>query len=138
MKKYILLLLVAALLPLRAYSQTLHTESYKSTPEWHTYKVLRACGWTSLGVGVTAMGAGVFLGLAIASIEGGKKAWPGAVVFSSGAVLTAASIPLLVTAYRYRSKAQKSYISIGATRLTAPDLSPTYASTPALSLSITF
>lgn len=111
---------------------------YKKTPEWGKYKALRAVGWTSLGVGVPATLTGLFLAaLAIdAAPEAGTAA---AIVTISGASLTLASIPLLVSAYHFRRKAKRMSLNLGISHIT-PVALPSHRAlpTPALSFALTF
>lgn len=113
-------------------------DAYKNTPEWGKYKALRAVGWTTFGVGVTATGVGGFLYLALSSINGSEKAQPGAIVFFSGLGLTAASIPILVSAYHYRNKAKKIDMSMSVTQISTPTINQNLSYTPAMNFTITF
>ncbi len=119
-------------------SSLLMKDAYKNTPEWGKYKALRAVGWTTFGVGVTATGVGGFLYLALSSINGSEKAQPGAIVFFSGLGLTAASIPILVSAYHYRNKAKKIDMSMSVTQISTPTINQNLSYTPAMNFTITF
>lgn len=110
---------------------------YKKTAEWGKYKALRAVGWSTLGIGVPATLTGLFLcGLAIdASPEAGTAA---AIVTISGASLTVASIPILITAYHYRNKAKKMALNVGVSSLNVPAGMNRTDFAPALSLALNF
>lgn len=114
-------------------------DSYKNTPEWSKYKTLRAVGWTSLGLGLT----NTFTGLVVAAFQAAfhDSIDAGLPVIITSGVVTLASIPVLIRAYQFRSKARKLALSIGVTRLHSPNdptsvAKPTTA--PALSLALTF
>lgn len=121
-------------------SSLLMNDAYKNTAEWSKYKTLRAIGWTTFGVGVATTGVGVVVSLALASIHGPNrdKTVAGPIVLCSGLGMTAASIPILISAYHYRSKAKKIGMNMGVTQLTAPTIGHTLSYTPAMNFTITF
>ena len=59
-------------------------------------------------------------------------------VFFSGLGLTAASVPVLVSAYYYRNKAKKIGLSMGIAQLSTPSLRQNISYTPAMNFTITF
>ena len=77
---------------------------------YHKYKVLRACGWTALGVGSTV----TLFGSILCAFAGQGTDIPGPMLAIPvvGGALTAASVPTLVFAYKNRRKA----LAIGATQ----------------------
>jgi len=82
-----------------------------------TAKTLKILGWTSLGVGIPTM----FFGLLITAVEnrdGPSTTNIGVVVLSSGAVLTAASIPLFIVSHHYKKKAVS--LSLGSQQVFIP------------------
>lgn len=114
---------------------------YKESKYWGRYTALRTAGWITFGTGV-----GFFIG-GYAMILG---AWAtdsdvadglgvaGSLMLLSAPVLVLTSIPLLACAYYNRSKAKKMYLNVGASMLPSGGSSPFKASTPALSLALTF
>ena len=111
------------------------SDAYKNTPEWGKYKALRTVGWTTFGVGMTATCVGGYLYLLLANLSGNGEA--GAIVFFSGLGVTAASVPILISAYHYRCKAKKIGLSMGVTQLSAPTFGQNLYYTPAISFAIT-
>lgn len=118
----------------------LMNDAYKNTPEWGKYKALRAVGWTTFGVGIAATGVGTIVGLALGSIHGPNtdKTQAGSIIVYSGLGLTAASIPILISAYHYRNKAKKIGMSMGLTQLAAPTFGQNMSYTPAVNFAVTF
>ena len=118
----------------------LMNDAYKNTPEWGKYKALRAVGWTTFSVGMTATGVGAIVSLALSSIHGSNhdKTQAGPIIIYSGLGLTAASIPILVSAYHYKNKAKKIGMSMGVTRLSAPTFGQNLSYTPAMNFTISF
>lgn len=114
----------------------LKNDAYKNTPEWGKYEALRTVGWTTFGVGMTATCVGGYLYLLLANLSGNGEA--GAIVFFSGLGVTAASVPILISAYHYRSKAKKIGLSMGVTQLSAPTFDQNLSYTPAMNFTITF
>ena len=112
-----------------------YTFDYKKTSEWGTYKALRAVGWSALGLGVPTTVTGVFA--AILGADGSTNP-TGKIVFLTGVSLTAASIPLLATAYYYRHKAKKMHLTLGATGLTSPGSFNRADLAPGLALTLRF
>lgn len=110
--------------------------SYKDTPEWRHYKTFRACAWTSLGIGVTAMGVGIFVDMALSSIHGPAKGPAGVIVFCSGLGLTAVSVPLFIAARHNKKRAHE--ITLSMSTITSANLSCQLSNSPALGISITF
>ena len=111
------------------------SDDYKNTPEWGKYKALRTVGWTTFGVGMTATCVGGYLYLLLANLSGNGEA--GAIEFFSGLGVTAASVPILISAYHYRSKAKKIGLSMGVTQLSTPTFGQNLSYTPAISFAIT-
>lgn len=118
----------------------LMSDAYKNTPEWGKYLALRTVGWTTFGVGMAATGVGAFVSLALSSIHGSNhdKTQAGPIIIYSGLGLTAASIPILVSAYHYKNKAKKIGLSMGVTQLPAPTFGQNLSYTPAMNFTITF
>lgn len=81
-------------------------EFYKQTEEWAKYKKLRAYGWSAFFVGGALMTAG-FIGYVIDNSEGSSTNNRGHIIAGIGGALTAASVPVLVFAYKNRRKAIK-------------------------------
>jgi len=82
-------------------------------------KTLKIAGWTSLGVGVSSICIAVVR--AVAGIETEKRQkdqktanW----VVVSGAILTAASIPLFIVSHHYKKKAVS--VSLGSQQVFVP------------------
>ena len=121
-------------------SSLLMKDAYKNTPEWGKYKALRAVGWTTFGVGVTAAGVGTIVSLALASIHGSNsdKTKAGPIILCSGLGLTVASIPILFSAYHYRNKAKKIGMSMGLTQISKPTINQNLSYTPAMNFTIIF
>lgn len=118
----------------------LMNDAYKNTPEWGKYKVLCTVGWTTFGVGIAATGVGTVVCLALGSIHGSdrNKTQAGHIILYSGLGLTAASIPILISAYHYRNKAKKIGMSMGVTQLAAPTFGQNMSYTPAVNFAVTF
>lgn len=82
---------------------------YKQTSEWKKYKVLKACAWTSLTVGVCATTGGFVWGACNAmdyeeyGHRRSKAGW--ATVAGIGIGMTVASIPMFVCSRKNRKKA---------------------------------
>ena len=120
--------------------QTVTESTIQNTPEWGKYKALRAVGWTTFGVGVTATGVGTIVSLALASIHGSNsdKTKAGPIILCSGLGLTVASIPILFSAYHYRNKAKKIGMSMGLTQISKPTINQNLSYTPAMNFTIIF
>lgn len=114
------------------------SQAYKNTAEWGKYKVLRAIGWSCLGVGVAAGVTGPFIMIVNHEMSPNPTPWVGATIWGTGIALTAASIPLLIVAYHYRSKAKKMNFSVGMAPLEVPSYNGRFCSLPAFNLSLTF
>lgn len=121
------------------FSAFMH-DAYKQTPEWTKYKTLRTVGWTTFGVGVATVGAGLYTSILLANLHGSRsdKTKAGPIVTFTGLGLTAASIPILACAYYYRHKAKKTYMSVGVTQLSAPTFGAGLSYTPAMNFTIMF
>lgn len=111
--------------------------NYKQTKEWGKYKALRAVGWSAFGVGVPATLVGLFI-CALAVDAAPEADTAGAIVTVSGGALTLSSIPILISAYHYRSKAKKMALNVGVRSINAPSFSNKTDYTPALSLALNF
>ena len=114
---------------------------YKESKYWGSYIALRTAGWITLGTGAVFFisGYSCILGAwgahdAVAD----RLAIAGSIMLVSSPILVVTSIPLLACAYYNRSKAKKMYLNVGASMLPSGSLSPFKASTPALSLALTF
>ena len=112
---------------------------YKQTKEWKYYKILRAVGWSALGVGVPMFWLCAWGGYAysydrphdpfVTSLLRG--------LIWTGAGLTVASIPILICAYRYRYLAK--HMSVGVSSINMPMLNNTgWLCAPAISFALTF
>lgn len=110
---------------------------YKKTKEWKKFKVLRACGWTTLAIGIPTTLGGIVLA-AFADSQNGNGGGPGVPVIVSGGVITLASVPLLISAYHYRNKAKNLGIGIGLSAITTPCYKYCMSYNPALSVSFSF
>ena len=115
---------------------------YKESKYWGSYIALRTAGWITLGTGVVFFISGY---ACILSSWGSahdavadRLAVVGSIMLVSSPILVVTSIPLLACAYYNRSKAKKMYLNVGATTLRPCGASPFKASTPALSLALTF
>lgn len=109
---------------------------YKKSSEWKRYKAFRAAGWASLGVGVAAIGTGVFVGLAEGSINGKSKAGP--IIIYSGAGLSLGSIHLFIAANHNKKKAKANTLSLSVQPITHPTPISIDKATPALTFALTF
>lgn len=79
-------------------------DKYKQTRYWKKHKRLKACGWTTLGIGVPTMVVG-FVGTVVSGYESGGDGEGFGIVICAGAGLTVSSIPLFVFAVKNRQKA---------------------------------
>lgn len=79
-------------------------DKYKQTRYWKKHKRLKACGWTTLGIGVPTMVVG-FVGAVASGYESGGDGEGFGIVICAGAGLTVSSIPLFVFAVKNRQKA---------------------------------
>lgn len=79
-------------------------DKYKQTRYWKKHKRLKACGWTTLGIGVPTMVVG-FVGAVVSSYESGGDGEGFGIILGAGAGLTVSSIPLFVFAVKNRQKA---------------------------------
>lgn len=111
------------------------TFDYKQSKEWKRYKVLRAVGWSSLGLSVPiAIAAGL---TGASSYATGNDGTACAILLSASGVLVLSSLGLLISAYIYRHKAKK--LSVTLTSINMPmSINTGTAYTPALSFAITF
>ena len=75
-------------------------DKYKQTRYWKKHKRLKACGWTTLGIGVPTMVVG-FVGAVASGYESGGDGEGFGIVICAGAGLTVSSIPLFVFAESY-------------------------------------
>lgn len=121
------------------------TLNYKKTKEWKRYQTLQAVGWSMLGTGIPCFlgGIGCIINGLGAAEEGSKNAsnlgYTGIALLCTGSVMTVVSIPILISAYHYRSKARKMGVSLSA--ITTPKVGGSnmaYNYAPALSVAITF
>lgn len=69
-------------------------DKYKQTRYWKKHKRLKACGWTTLGIGVPTMVVG-FVGAVVSGYESGGDGEGFGIILGAGAGLTVSSIPLL-------------------------------------------
>ncbi len=104
---------------------------YKQTPEWKRYKVLRAVGWSAVGVSVPTL----LIGTCLMSMSDGSGDIYSTSSLITGGVLLVSGIAMLVTAYDYRSKAKSMAVSLSAINTPSPI---GHGIAPALSLSLTF
>lgn len=109
---------------------------YKNTQEWSKYKVLRAIGWSSFGVGITATFYGL-IGLGL-SLNDGGNGHPFIAIIATGGALTLSSVPILIIANKYKRKAKKMALNIGVSSINTPSISNRIDYTPALSLALNF
>ena len=118
----------------------LHTGSvsnnglYKQSRDWTRYKVLRAFGWTSLGIGVPTTLFGLYV-TCMQTLDGGDSSL-GVTALITGGVLTISSIPLLITANHYKRKAKRLEMSLSAMEM--PKYIDKSGYVPALKFSISF
>ncbi|WP_106831300.1 hypothetical protein [Parabacteroides pacaensis] len=95
------------------------SQFYKHSPYWKKHKVCRALGWTSLGVGIPAIGVGLVYGVAsVESTNPDKDSKIAATILITGVSLTFASIPLFVIGHRNKKKALS--LSFGGQSLATP------------------
>lgn len=113
------------------------TFDYKKTQEWGKYTVLRAVGWTTFGVGMATLSAGVITFLFESSLTGKHSATATALSVGGG-VLTLSSIPILISAYHYRNKAKKLSLNVGVSSINATTILNIIDYTPALSFALNF
>lgn len=120
-----------------AFSEsTAGTFDYKTTQEWRTYKVLRAVGWSSLGVGIPTTFYGL-IGLGL-SLNDGGNGHPFIAIIATGGALTLSSIPLLIIANKYKTKAKKVDLSVGVTSINSPSIYNRIDYAPAISFALNF
>lgn len=115
--------------------------NYKESKYWGRYTALRTAGWITFGTGVGFFigGYAMILGACWAADDNADVLGvTGSLMLLSAPVLVLTSIPLLACAYYNRSKAKKMYLNVGASMLPSGGSSPFKASTPALSLALTF
>lgn len=110
---------------------------YKKTKEWKKFKVLGACGWSSLAVGIPVTLGGVVLA-AFADSQNGNGGGAGVPFIVSGGVITLASVPLLISAYHYRNKAKNLGLGIGISAIATPCCQSSMSYNPALLVSFSF
>lgn len=110
--------------------------SYKNTAEWGKYIVLRAVGWTALGVGVASAATGWFVWLAENVSSGKTTAGPALTI--GGATLAVASVPILISAYHFKREAKQMSLNFGVTQLSSPMVQNTVNYSPGISFSLTF
>lgn len=115
-------------------STAISPDLYKQTKEWKYCKVLRAVGWTSLGIGVPTTLFGLYV-TCMQSLDGGDSSL-GVTALITGGVLTISSIPLLITSNYYKRKAKRIEMSLSAMEM--PKYIDKSGYVPALKLSINF
>lgn len=108
--------------------------NYKQTDKWRKYKLLRAIGWTAFGIGVPALLLPP-VGVIISGFSGGASSYNWTLMIP-GAVLTLASIPILINANRYRDKAKS--MSFTLTSINVPKIDNRLAFSPAVGFSVRF
>lgn len=93
--------------------------AYKQTVYWKRYKALKITGWSSLAVGIPAIGIGFLGGYVDDSPSKWSDVKPGwKALFYSGIGLTVISFPLLATASVCKRKAYN--VSLGADCIVTP------------------
>ena len=97
-------------------------------------KILKAIGWTSLGVGIPTMATGFFCAVATVYNGGNQKVWCG--VCFTGVGLIIGSIPLFIYAHKNKQKALS--LSVGSTSMTVPALNGAMQTEPVFALRIDF
>ena len=107
---------------------------YKQTKEWKRCKVLRAIGWTSLGVGIPTTLVGVYI-TGAQSIEGGTSA-VGVPIIVTGGILMVASAPLLIASNYFKRKAKRLQMSMST--IEVPKYIDRTSCVPSLRLALTF
>ena len=112
--------------------------NYKKTSEWHKYKVLRAVGWSALGVGIPTTFIGA-VAMAFSVVEGGDP-WGGYIaITAAGGLLTVSSIPILISAYHFRNKAKRMTMDVTLSPVCAPSFTANRMEiSPAVGLRFTF
>lgn len=110
--------------------------NYKMTKEWKRYKVLRAVGWSALGVGIPATLGGL-VGVGV-SVIGGDPYGGFIAILAAGGVLTLSSIPILISAYHYRSKAKKVAFELRMAQVSNPGMNNRQSFQPALGIALRF
>ncbi|MCM1484315.1 MAG: hypothetical protein NC043_08250 [Muribaculaceae bacterium] len=144
MKRYLVMAVLAILCTVNVYSQGSGSYvpapsplDYKNTPEWGTYKALRAVGWTTMGLGLATTTSGFLVYMIENSFTGKSPTGPGLMI--GGGALTLASVPVLVTAYHYRNKARRMTLNAGISSISSPRLLDAQTDcTPALCLTLSF
>lgn len=129
----------SAVSSLTSYANTANSVTrfdYKNTQECSKYKVLRAIGWSSFGVGITATFYGL-IGLGL-SLNDGGNGHPFIAIIATGGALTLSSVPILIIANKYKRKAKKMALNIGVSSINTPSISNRIDYTPALSLALNF
>lgn len=111
--------------------------AYKATPEWRKFKVMRAVGWSALGVG---LGTAAFGGLvaAFSAFEGGDFTGIPLAIVATGGSLAVASVPILIVGYGYKKKAKRKVLNMNVMSMTMPRAVGAPYSAPGLGFSLTF
>lgn len=110
--------------------------NYKTTKEWKRYKVLRAVGWSALGVGIPATLFGL-VGVGVSALDGDPYGGFIAILATGGA-LTLSSIPILISAYHYCSKAKKVALELRMSQVYTPGINNRQSFQPVLGISLRF
>jgi len=107
---------------------------------WRRHKTFKTCAWTSLGVGVAAMGVGFVGAVACAMDDSNSDGRPFGICFYSGAAMSFGSIPLFVQAYRnkYKSYSAALDVTLNATSIPAMSQRGFAYNQPAMGLSLNF
>lgn len=112
--------------------------SYRQTPEWKRHKVLKACGWSTLGLGTTMMIVG-FCGDVISNWDEPDYNPGFKIMGYIGVGVTASSIPLFVFSYKNKKKAKQARsLSLNYSNIATPGTNGTMKNQPALAINIHF
>lgn len=112
--------------------------SFRQTPEWKRHKVLKACGWSTLGVGSAMMIVG-FCGDVISNWEGPEHHSGFKIAGYVGVGVTASSIPLFVFSHKNKKKAkQTGSLSLNYSNIVTPRTNGARKNQPALAVNIYF
>jgi len=115
--------------------------SYKQTKYWKRHNVYKACAWSSLGLGIAATGAGVFIG-AVNGLTSNHKGADNAsnALVIGGLGMSAVSVPMFILSYKNKYKAKESLLNVSLNAASIKAVSPSGQpyTQPALGLSVNF
>lgn len=116
-------------------------DSYKRTTYWRRHNVYKACGWTSLGLGIAATGAGAVIGIVNGFTDNHKSSDNASNALVIGGLgLTAASVPMFILSYKNKYKAKEAVLNVSLNATSVQTVSPfgQTCAQPALGLCLSF